>query len=208
MMTIDKSPDRDYVEELRATGFHGREPWVATLDQSAGTAIATLRQMEICAEQMASVCLDAEPNEDDLVTWQLIRTNFVPRFARLTNRLNGSIHALAIRLESSPGSTDDSFLIAWHAMKSLGLRLSIDDTQSVDCAEIVLPLLFAVISLQTAAHRAANPSGNGDVSGATHLAPAFLQRCRQRLGWSFPNVTVSGPLDQLTGPVGALPSSG
>ncbi len=208
-MTTNRPPGHDYVEELRATGFHGREPWVASLDHSIGTALAALRQMEVCAEQMASVCLDAGLNDmDNLATWELIRASFLPRFTKLTEQLENLVPTLAIRLGSSTAPPDDSVLVAWHALKSLDSRLHTEDQQTVECAEIVLPLLFAVIALQDAAHRAVNPSGNANLSGATQLSAQFLQRCRLRLGWPSPRAPASGPLEQFSGPVGASPASG
>jgi hypothetical protein len=58
--------------------------------------------------------------------------------------------------------------------------------------------LFAVIDFQAAAHRAGNPGGNGSVSGSTHLAPVFWERCRRRIGW--PSSGDGGPMPRGDAP--------
>jgi hypothetical protein len=204
MNTNEQSVDH-YLEELRASGFHGREPWVAEIDRPLGAAIAILRQIEVCAEQMASVCLDADLNDmDNRATWEMIRASFLPRLVRLVNRLEASAVALIDHLDSSP---EVCAPVALEYIRSLASQLHTDDVQKVDCARVVIPFLFEVYGLDAAVRRAIRPAGASDRNDESQLAPAFLERCRARLRRPLLSAGVQASPEEISGQAGALPTS-
>ena len=72
---------QELVEELRSTGYHGREAWLPKIERRKGTMIAAIRQLEVCASQMVSPWFDAAMDESEL--WSFLRSSFLPRLASL-----------------------------------------------------------------------------------------------------------------------------
>src|SRR5258707_5588110 len=101
------------IEELRASGCHGREPWISTINPNLGTCLVALRQLEVCAEQMVAAWLDGDMDDDELC--KFIRLSFGPRLQCLANRLDIATFDLDTNpdLDIWPNPYQAVFLKAW-----------------------------------------------------------------------------------------------
>jgi hypothetical protein len=170
------------VEELRSTGYFGRDQALAGMPSAWGTRIAALRQLEVIASQAAACWLDAEMSLRQ--TLEFIQTSFVPRMLALVEIIDQPIG-------QRPFATSLRELIA---------RLSGDN----DGSAVVSILVGAMVMRQfheavIAYYQRWEEVAWSQVFSAhsSNVAPEFFARCTSKLGWTPFDAKDGCPLVEL-----------
>jgi hypothetical protein len=157
-------PVEQLIEELRSSGYHGREPRLASLPPRLGTRLAAIRQLEVAAEQAASLWLDGGMSSHD--TWEFIRLSFLPRMLALVEIIERTFPAA-----DCPPS-----------IRRLIEQFASDEMNATDCSPAVVSILVAVMVLRQL-HEFPDSSGRTFVPFSSNVHSEFFARCVGTLGW-------------------------
>jgi len=152
------------IEELRSSGYYGHEPRLASLPPRLGTRLAAIRQLEVAAEQAASLWLDGGMNSHD--TWEFIRLSFLPRMLALVEIIERTLPATDCLV----------------SIRRLVEQLGSDEMNATDCSPAVVSILVAVM-VQRQLNESPDLSGRAFVPFSSNVHSEFLARCVDTLGW-------------------------
>jgi len=170
---------QELVEELRSTGFHGREAWLPSIGRQAGTAIAAIRQLEVCASQMVSPWFDGVMDEQEL--WFFLRSHFLPRLLSLEEIVDNNVARTKILWR---GADDDSFHQTWTAIQRQ-IRAVAATNELPDYGEFAVTLLVSVMVLRQwiEAEYSKNTTGGCFVGESTNVAGEFFAQSLAKAGF-------------------------
>jgi hypothetical protein len=162
------------VEELRSSGYRGRDLAISTAHPDLGTCITAIRQLEALVSQMASACLDGDMDAVELS--ELINASFAPRIASLAEIIDATIERHVAEQEPLPQwyaewAGSHVFYGAWRGVQFLIDR--IDQKFGTINFELIVFLLVAVVALRQWVERAFAQNGGSAVfsAGSSNVAP-------------------------------------
>jgi hypothetical protein len=183
---------QELVEELRSTGYHGRDTWLPSIDRREGTTIAAIRQLEVCASQMVSPWFDAVMDEQEL--WSFLRSHFSPRLLALEEIIESNSVSLPIRFDAG----DLSFRTVWAVIRRWIKGIGGVNEQP-DYGNFVVTFMVSVMVLRQLVEVQNLESTAGDrfVCESTNVAGAFLLQCFAKAGFRPFQVADGASLRQL-----------
>jgi len=124
------------VEDLRSTGYSGREPRLLRLPEAIGRRYTAFRQLEVIAAQMAAVWLDSELEDEE--STEFMAMNFLPR-----------AFALVEIIDCSFTTRDSASLIfrSWQGVRRLLDRMHHSDRAEWKAGDSVVALLVGAMVL-------------------------------------------------------------
>jgi hypothetical protein len=188
----------EFVEELRSTGYHGRDRSVADAPAHVGTRVTALRQMELIASQIASAWLDGDMDDGELR--QFVAVSFDSKMDSLANIVDSTFPAapahtnelLASKAQEKASSLDGACRRGVRLIRSLRSDAGADDAWPVS-------LLIAAMVLRQAAERDLLQTSKDEkfCGNSTNVAPEFFKRCVDKVGERLFGAVVGMPLSEL-----------
>lgn len=198
MQTDTDSQQRAIVEHFRATGYEGREPWIASIDPVIGSRIVAIRQFEACASRPA--CAWRDGVDDEIGLWGFMRDCLLENLESFARIIEATLpeHRNGCR-DGVDGS--EALHVAWTTVCRLLGRLRNAAPPKASYAETAVAFLVAVMALRQIV--------DAEVGGAavertyfspysTNVHPEFLPGLLAKLGST--RIDLSGPvlLPELT----------
>jgi hypothetical protein len=81
MHAAERNHLESMIEEMRTSGYSGREAWISRLPTPLGTEVVAIRQLEAVATQFVSPWLEDVLDASD--AWEFLRTNLLERAEEL-----------------------------------------------------------------------------------------------------------------------------
>jgi len=135
------------VEDLRSSGYHGRDSVIAWAPPHVGTRVTAARQLEVIACQIASAWVDLR--ETDI--WDdFIQTGFIPRLLALAEIIDDTIKLSTAELrQSTEGFT--MLEVAWDGTRLLIERVKGNAVAVADRSVCIVTLLEAAMVVRQCA---------------------------------------------------------
>ncbi|HVW38956.1 MAG TPA: hypothetical protein VHB99_16690 [Pirellulales bacterium] len=168
MAELDSISAEDLVEEIRSTGNHGRDPWLAALDDASGSLIAAVRQLEIAVGYFIPPWLESEMSETDL--WDLLRSNWHPlakAYATIAAQRSATSDELLARVTG--------FVQSFSELDGANRR-----EYGEACVSAVLAVMVLRQRLEAAAR--SGPETTSVAMSSNNIAESLLQACFGKLG--------------------------
>lgn len=187
--------ERGLVENFRATGYGGSEPWVAALNPVIGTRVVAVRQLEACATYPACAWRDNDADEAGL--WSFTRQCLLKPLLSFARIVEASIPSGDV---CGDANADDHLVLAWRNVKRLLDRLANAEPSKASYPETAKYLLLAAMVLR----QMVEADARGEVMDQRHFVPpstnvhpTFLPCLFDKLGSAQFELSVPVRLTQL-----------
>lgn len=167
-----QNEERNLVENLRATGYDGRELWIPALDPVTGTRVVAVRQLEACATHPACAWRDEVMDEPGL--WTFMRGCLLKPVLSFAQIVEASVPAAALRGDANG---DNYFALAWRNVDRLLDRLANAEPSKTSYAETTVNFLLAVMVLRQIVDAEARGAASDKarfLPFSTNVHPSFL----------------------------------
>jgi hypothetical protein len=182
---------QDLVEELRSTGYHGRDAWLQGVEPRKGTRIAAIRQLEVCSSQMASSWVEGVMDEQEL--WALFRSHFLPRILAIEAIIDSTFATPKV----SFGDEDASIRQVCAAIRSQVEAIEHEDAHPNYGVFAVILLVSVMVLRQLAeAQKLDSEARNQFMFESTNVARPFMLQCLAKSGFT-PDLREGTPLREL-----------
>jgi len=191
-------PIENLLEELRTTGYYGREPTISDAPRDAGTRVVASRLLEVAASQLAVAWLDLA----DGSAWDdFILPSVGPRLVALSAILNRKLVTEGNRRRSGGFGLASK---VWNELQPLIDRLARDAVSPTERNLFVFEFLQSAMLLRQCSDlEVASPGPIPDFSPfSSNVHPDFYQRCIRELQISSPSFSSSLKLDAMVSNVG------
>jgi len=161
------------IEQLRSSGYHGRDPALAAAPEQLGGFATAIRQLEAMTTQAISVWLDGDMNETE--SWQMIEVSYLPRISMLE-----SIVAAGLNQVKMSTAGDKSIRQAWQGVQAIiiGLR-DRSDKLLFARRDVTFSLMATTMVLRQVVDAEIAPAlaHTNFRAYSSNVAPAFFARC-------------------------------
>jgi hypothetical protein len=175
-----ENEERDLVENFRAMGYGGREPWISALDPAAGTRVVAVRQLEACATYPACAWRDEVGDEARL--WSFMRQCLLKPLLSFARIVEASIPTARA---CGDAKADNYLALAWRNVDQLLDQLANAEPSKASYSETVVNFLLAVMVLR----QIVDADARGEAVDQAHFVPfstnvhlAFLPSLFDKLG--------------------------
>jgi hypothetical protein len=175
-----ENEERVLVENFRATGYAGREPWISALDAVTGTRVVAVRQLEACATYPA--CAWRDDVADEVRLWSFMRECLLKPLLSFARIVEASIPTVCV---SGDANGNNYLALAWKSVSQLLDRLANAEPPKTSYPETAVSFLLAVMVLRQivdAEARGEDVDQTRFVLFSTNVHPTFLPALFEKLG--------------------------
>ncbi|OYV88651.1 MAG: hypothetical protein B7Z73_08110, partial [Planctomycetia bacterium 21-64-5] len=138
-----ENEERILVENFRATGYNGREPWISAIDPVTGTRVVAVRQLEACATYPA--CAWRDEVADDAGLWSFMRQCLLKPLFSFAPIVETSLASAHLR---GGANGNDYLAVAWRNVCRLLDQLANAEPSKTSYPETAVSFLLAVMALR------------------------------------------------------------
>ena len=181
MSEIIRRPIAEIIEEIRSSGYFGREPELTELDLPAARRLIALRVIENAASHMVALWIQGDT--DNQQCWEFGKSCILPLALHPAEVVQGNLS-----LSDSVSAGQQSFLAQWVAIRSCLASLQTADTARTDFGSCALIFLAATMVITQWTESMVLPSRAGVAPGrfvmsSRNVASSFLKSALDKLGW-------------------------